>query len=76
MKTWELLSDYRDLKEGDKKMNELILPFKVNVKVGKAKSSYPLGNIIIKTKYKTGLAAGLCWLSFKIFFMGIKKLIN
>lgn len=57
-------------------MNELILPFKVNVKIGKAKSRYDLGKIIIKTKYKTGLAAGLCWLSFKIFFMGIKKLID
>ena len=57
-------------------MNELILPFKVNVKFGKAKSKYELGKIIIKTKYKPGLAAGLCWLSFKIFFMGIKKLIE
>jgi len=57
-------------------MNELILPFKVNIKFGKTKSRYDLGKIIIKTKYKTGLAAGLCWLSFKIFFMGIKKLID
>jgi len=57
-------------------MNELILPFKVNVKFGKAKEKYELGKIIIKTKYKTGLAAGLCWLSFKIFFMGVKKLIE
>lgn len=57
-------------------MNELILPFKVSVKIGKAKSKYDLGRFIIKTKYKTGLAAGLCWLSFRIFFMGIKKLID
>ncbi len=57
-------------------MNELILPFKIDVKFGKAKRKYELGKITIKTKYKTGLAAGLCLLSFKIFFMGIKKLID
>ena len=57
-------------------MNELVLPFKVNVKMGKAKSRYDLGNITIKAKYKAGLAAGLCWLSFKIFFMGVKKFIG
>ena len=58
-------------------MNELIVPFKVNLKFGKAKSKrYPLGDVIIKTKYKAGLAVGLCWLSFKIFFMGIKKFIE
>jgi len=57
-------------------MNELILPVKVNFKIAKAKSRYDIGKIIIKTKYKTGLAAGLCWLSFKIFFMGVKKIIE
>ena len=57
-------------------MKELILPFKINVKFGKAKEKYELGKIIIKTKYKTGLAAGLCRLSFKIFFMGIKRFID
>ena len=76
MKTWELLSDYRDLKEGDKKMHELVIPFKVNMKIGKTKNRYPLGNITIKTRYKVGLAAGLCWVSFKIFLMGIKKFIE
>ena len=57
-------------------MKELILPFKVKVKFGKAKSKYDLGSITIKAKYKIGLAIGLCWLSLKIFFMGIKAFIN
>ena len=57
-------------------MNELILPFKVNVKIGKTTNKMDLGKIIIKAKYKTNLAVGLCWLSFKIFFMGVKKLIE
>ena len=57
-------------------MNELILPFRINLKVGKTKKRYPLGNITIKARYKTGLATGLCWVSFKIFLMGIKKFIE
>ena len=60
-------------------MNELVLPFKVNVKIGKARRRElkdMRGKFIIKARYKVSLAVGLCWLSFKIFFMGIKKLIN
>lgn len=57
-------------------MNELVLPFKVNAKIGKTNIKYPLASITIKAKYKTSLAIGLFWLSFKIFFMGIRKIID
>lgn len=57
-------------------MNELILPLKVSFKIGKTKSKHDFGSITIKAKYKIGLTLGLCWLSFKIFFMGIKAFIK
>lgn len=59
-------------------MNELTLPFRIKVKTGKTKIKYPIGEseFIIKAKYKVSLAIGICWLSFKVFFVGIKTFIN
>jgi len=57
-------------------MKELILPFKISLKIGKTTNRYPFGDVIISAKFKTNLAIGLCWLSFKIFFMGVKRLIG
>ena len=57
-------------------MNELILPFKVDLKIGKTKSRYPLGTVTIKARYKMNLAIGLCWVSLKVFFMGVKELLK
>lgn len=59
-------------------MNELTIPLTIKAKVGKTEIKYPLGEstLVIKAKYKTSLVVGIFWLSFKIFFMGIKKAIS
>lgn len=57
-------------------MNELTIPLTIKAKIGKTENSYPFGEFIVKAKYKTSLAIGIFWLSFKIFFIGIKKLIE